>query len=128
VTAIEGDGASGADLAVNAAPWGARLHVVRSSVEEGAARLAPGTIGAVIVDPPRTGLSPGAIAAVLALRAPVIVYVSCDPATLARDAARIVADGYAIASVAAFDLFPNTSHVETILELVREHPEATRSR
>ena len=44
-----------------------------------------------------------------------VVYVSCDVATLARDARRLVDAGYAIARVAAFDLFPNTPHVETVV-------------
>ena len=44
-----------------------------------------------------------------------IVYVSCDPATQARDSRRLVDRGYAVASVDAFDLFPNTPHVETVV-------------
>ena len=73
----------------------------------------------VIVDPPRTGMSPEALAAVVATRAPRIVYVSCDVATLARDARKIVDAGYAIERADAFDLFPNTPHVETVVVFTR---------
>jgi len=68
----------------------------------------------VIVDPPRTGLSREALDNALRIRAPRLIYVSCDVATLARDARRIVDDGYAIARADAFDLFPNTPHVEAV--------------
>jgi 23S rRNA (uracil1939-C5)-methyltransferase len=68
----------------------------------------------VIVDPPRTGLSPEALGGVVDLRPPRLVYVSCDIATLARDARRIVDAGFTIQRADGFDLFPNTPHVETI--------------
>jgi 23S rRNA (uracil1939-C5)-methyltransferase len=74
----------------------------------------PGRPGAVIVDPPRTGLSREALDGVMRLHAPRIVYVSCDVATLARDARRLVEGGYGLARVDSFDLFPNTPHVETV--------------
>jgi len=68
----------------------------------------------VIVDPPRTGISPEAIDGMIALAAPRVVYVSCDPATLARDARRLLDAGYRLISIRAFDLFPNTPHVEAL--------------
>jgi tRNA/tmRNA/rRNA uracil-C5-methylase (TrmA/RlmC/RlmD family) len=68
----------------------------------------------VIVDPPRTGLSPAALRGIAAWRAPRIVYASCDPPTLARDAARLATSGYALSSIECLDLFPNTAHVESI--------------
>src|SRR6185503_18319097 len=73
----------------------------------------------VIVDPPRTGLSREALDNALQVRAPRLIYVSCDVATLARDARRIVDHGYAIARADAFDLFPNTPHVETVVVFER---------
>ena len=69
----------------------------------------------MIVDPPRTGMSKEAMAGVIALQAPRVVYVSCDIATLARDARVLVDAGYRMASMRAFDLFPNTAHVETVM-------------
>jgi 23S rRNA (uracil1939-C5)-methyltransferase len=68
----------------------------------------------VLLDPPRTGLSKEAAHALLPLAAPRLVYASCDVATLARDAARVVAAGYRLSHVEAFDMFPNTAHVETL--------------
>jgi 23S rRNA (uracil1939-C5)-methyltransferase len=69
---------------------------------------------AVIVDPPRTGLSKAAITGVIALKAPRVVYVSCDVATFARDARLLVEAGYRFMSLQAFDMFPNTAHVESV--------------
>jgi 23S rRNA (uracil1939-C5)-methyltransferase len=68
----------------------------------------------VILDPPRTGVSADALAALLRWNVPRILYVSCDPPTLARDAARIAGAGYSLRSLDAFDLFPNTPHVEAV--------------
>ena len=74
---------------------------------------------AVVVNPPRTGLHPD-VPAQLADGAPDrIVYVSCDPATLARDAKRL-AGAYRLTELAAFDLFPQTHHVETVATFVRQ--------
>ena len=61
-----------------------------------------------------TGLSPDAVAGLIGLSAARIVYVSCDVATLARDARRLVDGGYQLERLDAFDLFPNTPHVETV--------------
>ena len=73
----------------------------------------------ICVDPPRKGLAPE-VPAILASMAPErIVYVSCDPATLARDAKRLEELGYRAVKVQAVDLFPRTAHVETVLLLVR---------
>jgi len=121
VMAIEGDRLAAADLSSNAKAWRARLNAICAPVESAAssARRAGTTFGACIVDPPRSGLSPEALAQVLSLRTPELIYVSCDPATLARDAAKLIADGYAIDGIEALDLFPNTPHVETVVRFVR---------
>lgn len=71
----------------------------------------------VLLDPPRTGLEEGAARGILDLRPRRITYVSCDPATLARDLREIVAGGYTLTSLAAFDMFPQTHHVETVAML-----------
>lgn len=72
----------------------------------------------VIVDPPRQGL--GATAALLANKAPIIVYVACDPMTLARDLKTLASAGYKPIQVLGFDMFPNTYHVETIVVLEQQ--------
>jgi 23S rRNA (uracil1939-C5)-methyltransferase len=69
----------------------------------------------VIIDPPRTGLTKEALHAAIALRASRMVYVSCDVATLGRDARVLVDAGYRLGEVRIFDLFPNTAHVEAMV-------------
>ena len=112
--AVESDAASGADLATNARPWTERLRVLPVPVEEAVSLPLDPAPDVVVVDPPRTGLSPAALRGLGALRAPRLVYVSCDPPTLARDAALLIAAGYQLDTLEAFDLFPNTPHVEVV--------------
>jgi 23S rRNA (uracil1939-C5)-methyltransferase len=73
----------------------------------------------LIVNPPRAGLGPEVVRAIAADPPEHMVYVSCDPATLARDVAAL-RDEYAVRSIACFDLFPQTAHVETVVELGRK--------
>ena len=68
----------------------------------------------ILVDPPRAGLGQAALDGLLAQQAPRLVYISCDPATLARDSKRLVAGGYHLVSLTPFDLFPQTYHIESI--------------
>ncbi len=68
----------------------------------------------VVVDPPRTGLEGAALVAVLKLAPPRVVYVSCDPATLARDVKAFLAAGYLLRTVQPIDMFPQTYHIETV--------------
>ena len=72
----------------------------------------------VVVDPPRSGMSPKMLDAVLALAPAKILAVSCDPATLARDVDRL-SDAYDLTRARAVDLFPHTHHIETVALLVR---------
>jgi tRNA/tmRNA/rRNA uracil-C5-methylase (TrmA/RlmC/RlmD family) len=74
---------------------------------------------AIALDPPRTGLPRRAAVALGALAPKRIAYLSCDPATLARDLAALVAGGFVLESVEAFDLFPQTPHVEVLAALRR---------
>jgi 23S rRNA (uracil1939-C5)-methyltransferase len=69
---------------------------------------------AVLVDPPREGLDRRALDALIRMHPPLLIYVSCDPSTLARDAKRLVAAGYRLEQVTPFDLFPQTYHIESI--------------
>jgi 23S rRNA (uracil1939-C5)-methyltransferase len=130
--AIEGDKAAFDDLFANSSAAGANLTAIRAPIEGLGANLAKPQpawpslrraamaagapkLEVVIVDPPRTGMSPEALAGVLAIAPPRLIYVSCDVATLARDARKIVDAGYAIERADAFDMFPNTPHVETVI-------------
>jgi len=114
VTAIEGDRTAADDLKKNAAAAGGTITARHQTVETFLAVERPPQVGTVIVDPPRTGLSKEALRSAIALRAPRVVYVSCDVATFARDARTLVDAGYALRSLRAFDLFPNTAHVESM--------------
>jgi 23S rRNA (uracil1939-C5)-methyltransferase len=71
----------------------------------------------LLLDPPRAGAESVVIKGILDFAASRVTYVSCDPATLARDLKKLVAGGYAIDSLRAFDLFPQTHHVETVVRL-----------
>lgn len=114
VTAVEGDRASGADLRRNARPYEPRIAAHIARVEDYVASRRGRPAITTIVDPPRTGVSKEALDAVIAHASPRIVYVSCDPATLARDTRRLLDAGYRLTSLRAFDLFPNTPHVESL--------------
>ena len=81
-------------------------------------QLAP--VDFVLLDPPRAGAEDGALEGILALKPLHISYVSCDPATLARDLKALAAGGYRLDSLAAFDMFPHTHHVETVAHLTAE--------
>jgi 23S rRNA (uracil1939-C5)-methyltransferase len=93
------------------------LEISRVSdwLTENGANLAP--VDFVLLDPPRAGAEDGAIDDILALKPRHISYVSCDPATLARDLKGLIRGGYRLDSVEAFDLFPQTHHVETVVRL-----------
>jgi 23S rRNA (uracil1939-C5)-methyltransferase len=119
VVAVEGDRSSARDLESNAAPFGTAVHVQHLSVESYLQRRGLQRPDTVLLDPPRTGISQEAMSAVLGLKVPRIVYLSCDPATLARDVRRFIEAGYGLDHIEAFDLFPNTAHIETLVVLTR---------
>jgi 23S rRNA (uracil1939-C5)-methyltransferase len=114
ITAVEGDRTSAADLRANASACGAAVRVMVSSVEDFLRSGRSQHAKTIIVDPPRTGISRAAMEAVVQAPASRVIYVSCDPPTMARDARRLLDGGYRIASLRAFDLFPNTPHVEAV--------------
>ena len=104
----------------NAASNGvSNVEFIPGDAGEVAKRLAQsGTApAAVVVDPPRKGLSPDGIDAILTMSPQRVVYVSCDPATLARDVKLLTTGGYEVSKARAFDMFPRCSHVETVVRL-----------
>ena len=103
----------------NAAPLAPAVQVVRTPVETYLKRCADLEGAVVIVDPPRTGLSREVVAGLVRRRAGRLVYVSCDVATQARDLRAFVESGYRVDRVQAFDMFPNTPHIETVVSLDR---------
>jgi 23S rRNA (uracil1939-C5)-methyltransferase len=118
VVAIESAGSAVRDLRRNLESAQLYADVIGGDV----ARELPGIghIDCVVVDPPRAGLLAGTAEALAATRTPKIAYVSCDPATLARDAALLATSGYSLASATPVDLFPQTFHVETVALFVRD--------
>jgi 23S rRNA (uracil1939-C5)-methyltransferase len=117
VTAIELDAAASA-IATARLPNGARA--VTALVEDALPQALPADV--VVVNPPRSGVD-ARVTSTLAAAAPpprAIVYVSCNPATLARDISRL--PGWRVAHLQPFDMFPQTAHVETLCELVPEAP------
>jgi 23S rRNA (uracil1939-C5)-methyltransferase len=91
-----------------------------AKIEELLAQLSG--VDLIVMNPPRKGLQPAALAAVLELRAPTMIYVSCDPASLARDLDKLVAAAYRVQAVQPFDMFPQTEQVETVVQLARNLP------
>lgn len=120
VEAVESSPISGPDLERNLSRAGrSNVSLLRARVEAVVPRHVRGDPDVVVVDPPRTGLPEAVTTGLVELAAARIVYVSCDPATLARDTARLVAAGYALSAVEGFDLFPQTPHVEAVAVLER---------
>jgi len=123
VVALEADAGAVADLrhnlhAADLANVAVIGETLERALERGAlAKLAPELL---VLDPPRAGLPEGAVAELARLRPERVVYLSCDPATLARDLALFAACGYALRSVEGFDLFPQTPHVEALALLARD--------
>lgn len=72
----------------------------------------------VLADPPRTGLSEACAARLADIHVPRLLYLSCDSATLARDLSRLCAGGYRVSRIQPFDMFPQTAHLETLVELI----------
>ena len=78
----------------------------------------------IFLDPPRKGSDDVTLGAIAEAKAPYIWYLSCDPATLARDLKFLAANGYRLGFVQPFDMFPQTGHVETLVTLYRETEES----
>ena len=110
---VERSASAVADAEVNLAELGA--SVLRSKVE----RWHPEPVDAVVADPARAGLGRDGIRAVVATEARHVALVSCDPASLARDARGLVDAGYELRGVELVDLFPHTHHVEAVSSFAR---------
>lgn len=95
------------------------VEFVPGTVEDLGDRVLREPADAVVIDPPRVGLTNKALRQTLRAGAPVVVYVSCNPASLARDLRAFREAGYRAASLQPFDLFPHTPHLETLAVLAR---------
>ena len=117
VIAVESSPTSYADLLYNAP---ANVKAIRATVErylnERSGKLQPDL---VVMDPPRGGLGESVVRRLSDLASPRITYVSCDPATLARDLGHILSSGYRVQQAHLIDLFPQTYHIESVFHLVR---------
>ena len=116
VVAVESSHHAAADLAANVAD-SPRVEPRASSVEEFLQR-SPEKCDTAVLDPPRTGLGREVADALLELAPPRLVYLACDPATLARDLQRLL-PAYRLASLELIDLFPQTFHIESLARLER---------
>lgn len=112
VVGIEAHPAAAADAGHNLARF-PHVEILAGTVEALAPTL-EGPFDVVVVDPPRTGCSKEALEALLRLAPRRWIYVSCDPATLARDARQLLNAGYRLHAVQPFDMFPQTYHIETV--------------
>lgn len=119
VTAVEGDadGTRAAKRNLHNRDW---VHLIAGDVARVIRRPLPHRPDVVVLDPPRAGAGQGVMDSIAALGPRRIVYVACDPAALARDAARAVARGYGLVDVSGHDLFPHTHHVEAVAVFDRD--------
>ena len=117
VTAVESGASSVRDLRFNAEQAGVSVQVAQGSAEDflRGLKAAPDF---VLADPPRTGLGGAAVARLAEIRPKRITIVACDPATLARDLPGLLAAGYHVDRLTMVDLFPQTFHIETVVELI----------
>jgi 23S rRNA (uracil1939-C5)-methyltransferase len=118
VIGIESHAVAAADASANLAGLDAQVMVAEVADSPMWRRDVAG-VDVVVADPSRSGLGPSAVAALSSVGAPVLVLVSCDPASLARDAGLLATRGYRLRGVELVDLFPHTFHVETVSRFER---------
>ncbi len=109
-----------ANAAVNGLGQRAGFELTDLAGDDAGARIRAVAPDAVVIDPPRAGAGP-VVAALAEQRPPRIVYVSCEPATLARDVATLARGGYRLTAAGIAEMFPHTSHVEAIACLEYPH-------
>ncbi|MGH1523669.1 class I SAM-dependent RNA methyltransferase [Leifsonia sp. L25] len=125
ITSVEADEAATDDAAENLAEWvGASAVTARVerfvtglAAEATVAERARLRAATVVLDPPRSGAGREVVEAIASMRPAQVVYVACDPVALARDLAFFAERGYPLRALRAFDLFPNTHHVEAVATL-----------
>ena len=119
VVGIEASRTAAADGEWNMAEAGVAGQIVADDAAEAlrSPQIANHPWDAVLLDPPRTGVDADALEALIALGAPRLLYVSCEPATLARDLRQLASHGYHLEWAQPFDMFPQTRHVETLAVL-----------
>ena len=120
IVTIEAQPSADDDAAVNLREFNNVTRLV-GSVETLLPGLEPSP-DALVIDPPRTGVERSVIDAILASRARRVVYVSCEPSTLARDLRLLVDGGFRIVEVQPVDMFPHTQHIECVTTLDRDGP------
>ncbi len=130
VVSVETSQTSSADLSYNQSSNGEAVQATTEQYlarAENTGRVGKGTVlphildkpDLAVVDPPRSGLGERVARLLATLGAPRVVYVSCDPATLARDLVPMLAAGYRVEQVHLVDLFPQTYHIESVVHLAR---------
>jgi 23S rRNA (uracil1939-C5)-methyltransferase len=130
IVSVESSQTSTGDLSYNLPSNGEAVQATTEQYLSGSAKTRRAGKGAVfphpavrpdlaVVDPPRSGLGARVARMLVTLGAPRVVYVSCDPVTLARDLVVLLAGGYRIEQVHLVDLFPQTFHLETVIHLAR---------
>lgn len=120
VTAVESWKPASDYIAINAERNGLKnIEACSGKAEEVINSLKGEKYETVVLDPPRTGMTPEAAEAVLKISPERIVYVSCNPATLARDVKLLTYENYKLLTVSPFDMFPQTGHVESVVLLER---------
>lgn len=130
IVSVESSQTSTSDLSYNLSSNGETVQATAEQYlarDENKGRVGKGAVlphnlhkpDLAVVDPPRSGLGERVVRALTTLDAPRVVYVSCDPATLARDLVPLLAAGYRIEQLHLVDLFPQTFHLESVVHLVR---------
>ena len=118
LTAIESSGSACHDFVVNLDAYD-NVVLYEAETEEVLPTLET-PVDLLVMDPPRSGLAPAVHDALAYLQPKQIAYISCDPATLARDTKRILENGYQLESITPFDVFPQTGHIESIVLMSTE--------